>query len=204
MYTLHLARCQVKITGKINTFPWVKIINKYRLDKESNRSFCSRMGLNHHIFASWGNGEKPSIKSLNKIKDNLQLSYEDYTELMMVCHEIEPKESTFRYAHVSENTLEPTNLPYSYFCKRLFYLKDKRVPLSVFLNRMGITPEEWVEWMQDPQPNVKLDRLWDIFTRLGYEKRSQLIKWLLTDDLPLEEVSNEIKKSKLMRKLNSV
>lgn len=185
-------------------FPWVEIISKYRRPNESIRSFSSRMGLNHHIFGSWSKGEIPSVKSLNKIKDNLKLSYEDYRELFRICHRIEPMESTFEYAHVEENTLEPVDLPYSYFCKRLFFLKEKDVPLSVFLENLEITPREWMEWMKDPQPNIKLDRLWSIFLKLGYNKSSQLISWLLTDDLPLEEVSKEMKRSKRKRKLRSV
>ena len=186
----------MKNSSDIAQFPWAEIISKYRSENESVRSFCSRMGLNHHIFRSWEKGEKPSVKSLNKIKDNLSMSYEDYRELLRLCHNVEPTESTYQYAHVEKDGLEPTDLPYTYFCKRLFFLKPRNESSGDFLERLEISPQEWMEWMREPQPNIRMDRLWSIFTRLGYDKSSQMIRWLLTDDCPLEEVEREVKRGR--------
>lgn len=189
----------MKNSCDITQLPWAEIISKYRQENESVRSFCSRMGLNHHIFRSWEKGERPSIKSLNKIKDNLNMSYEDYKALARLCHNIEPTENTYQYAHVEKSGLDPTDLPYTYFCRRLFFLKGKNESCGDFLERLEISAQEWMEWMQEPQPSIKMDRLWNIFTRLGYDKSALLIRWLLTNDGAVKEVEREIRKSKRLK-----
>ncbi len=189
----------MKSSNDITQLPWAEIISKYRHEHESVRSFCSRMGLNHHIFRSWEKGERPSIKSLNKIKDNLSLSYEDYKTLARLCHNIEPTETTYQYAHVEKDGLDPTDLPFSYFCKRLFFLKGKDESFDAFLERLEISAQEWIEWMKEPQPDVRMDRLWNILTRLGFEQSAVLIRWLLTDGGEVKEVEREIRKSKRLK-----
>ena len=158
-------------------FPWVTIIEKYRQDRESNRHFTKRMGCNHTIIQAWKGGKIPSQKTINMIRDKLGMSYEDYKELTWVCHNVIPAEP--ESATRSEASLDAGNLPWTFFCRRLFSLKERGQSVAAFLDEFRISPARWREMMTVKSPQLGLEEMSSILAHPKVANNDKIIVMIL-------------------------
>ena len=144
---------------KIQRLQWLQILDRYRNDNESNRSFAKRIGLNHGIITSWEKGDTPKINIVNQIRDKLQLSDKDYSDIMWLTNRVLVAASALTRKKIEDELLDAENLPKDHVCALLLAKKPGKQPVQRYISSIGFSVERWIELARDINPKLTLEEL---------------------------------------------
>lgn len=144
---------------KIQQLQWLQILNKYRKPNESNRSLAKRIGLNHGIITSWEKGDVPKIGIINKIKDKLQLTDRDYSDIVWLTNRVLVAPTASTRKKIEEELLDAANLPPNHVCALLLAKKPKNQSAQRYISSLGFSVDRWIELSRDMAPKVALEEL---------------------------------------------
>lgn len=146
----------------IQQLPWLQILDKYRLPGEKNRPFAKRMGLNHGIITSWTKGDTPSVNIINKIKDKLQLSDKDYSNIMWLTNKVLVAGSSEVKKKIQNEMLNAQDLPPNHLCAILLSKKPEKQSVRAYVQSLGFPVERWIEMIQDRSPQLTPQELFKL------------------------------------------
>lgn len=183
---------------EITVFPWVKIIERYRKEGESYRQFNARIGCNHAALQAWKKGILPSQETINKIRDKLNMSFEDYRDLSWVCHNIVVADIERHDIGQEEETLSASNLPWSFLCRRLISIKEKGQTTRSFIKELTISPQRWKEMLKEKSPRLEMTEFYSIIRHPKLNNDKDLLEKILwgSDSPPLPELVSDKKSNR--------
>jgi hypothetical protein len=143
-------------------------------------TFAKRMGFNSHkIVQDWNKGQQPSIKSLLQIKEKLGISQEHFD---VMCHEahgvvLRKIDITLEQMELDEIT-SALQLPRNPVIEKLCELQRVDESEAVFIRRIGIDAETWLDWKMKEPKDITITILTGLLERISENIEQEDIKTL--------------------------
>lgn len=144
---------------KDNNISWLKILDKYRNKGESDASFSKRIGANRVALFDWKKGSTPKVETINTIRKMIELSQEDYRDIMILLYGVVVADSKKEQEIITEKTLLASDVPDNHLCKRLLLLRDEKQTARSFIRDMGFTVERWLQLTREDEPRLTFAEL---------------------------------------------